>query len=119
MNASIFGERSTRARPASKTSLAAVAGTQADRICPGPVLEMDAAIGEDFLNRVHELVNEGVQLLEQGPMLPQADVEWIAETDIWYRAFDRRDCFALLAMTPQSSVIARSGATKQSRREVR
>jgi hypothetical protein len=36
-----------------------------------------------------------------------------------YRACDHRDCFASLAMTPQMAVIARSGATKQSRREAR
>src|SRR5260370_36086138 len=30
---------------------------------------------------------------------------------------DPRDCFASLAMTPQMAVIARSGATKQSRRQ--
>jgi len=37
------------------------------------------------------------------------------EPDIWYPAAHCRDCFAALAMTVQTIVIARSGATKQSR----
>ena len=37
------------------------------------------------------------------------------EPDIWYPAAHCRDCFAALAMTVQTVVIARSGATKQSR----
>jgi hypothetical protein len=42
----------------------------------------------------------------------------VPEPDTWYRVCNHRDCFASLAMTPQTAIIARSGATKQSRREV-
>ena len=43
--------------------LVAVAGKQGDRIGTGPILEVDAAIREDLLNRLHELVDEGIKLL--------------------------------------------------------
>src|SRR5215469_7482357 len=60
--------------------LVAVAGEQSDRVCAGPILEMEAAIRENFLNRIHELVDESVQLLGRRAMAAQADVEWIMET---------------------------------------
>ena len=45
----------------------------------GPVLEVDAAVREDLLHRLHELVHEGVQLLGRGAPPPQAEVERIVE----------------------------------------
>src|SRR5215510_1921963 len=39
--------------------LVAVAGQQTDRVAARPVLEVDAAIREDLLHRVHELAHEG------------------------------------------------------------
>ena len=59
--------------------LVAVAGQQGNGIDPGPVLEVDATVREDLLHRLHELVHEGVQLFGRGALLPQADVERIAE----------------------------------------
>src|SRR6267154_6139923 len=40
---------------------------------------MDAAIREDLLNRLYELVDEGVQLIARGAVLPQTDVKRIVE----------------------------------------
>ena len=60
--------------------LVAIAGKQCDCVHPGPVLEVDAAIREDFLNRIYKLIDESVQLLGRRSMLSQADVERIAET---------------------------------------
>ena len=58
--------------------LVAVAGEQRDRIRTCPVLEVDAALRENLLHGIHELVNECVQLLGRRAMLPQSDVERIA-----------------------------------------
>jgi hypothetical protein len=59
--------------------LVAVAGEQSDCIGPGPVLEVDTAVRENLLNRLHELIHEGVKLFSRGPVLPQAEIERIAE----------------------------------------
>ena len=58
-------------------NLIAVAGKQSDRVDPGPVFEMDAAIWKQFLNRIHKLVHERIEFLARGTMLPQTDVERI------------------------------------------
>src|SRR6266446_7307090 len=56
---------------------------------------------------------------DKGANSKPATQSWWYKPDSWYRACDQRDCFASLAMTPQMAVIARSGATKQSRCEAR
>src|SRR5262249_20243246 len=66
--------------------LVAVAGKQRDRIDPSPVLEVNAAVREDLLNRLYELVHKSVQLLARGPLLPQADVERIPKIGFVVRA---------------------------------
>src|SRR5207302_7162916 len=57
--------------------LVAIPGEKGNCIRSGPVLEVDAAVREHLLNRLHELVDELVQLLSRGPSLPQADIERI------------------------------------------
>src|SRR6266446_7480427 len=56
---------------------------------------------------------------DKGANSKPATQSWWYKPDSWYQACDQRDCFASLAMTPQMAVIARSGATKQSRCEAR
>ena len=60
-------------------NLVAVAGQEGDGVDPGPVLEVQAAVREDLLNRGHELVDEGVQLFRRRTALPQADVERVGK----------------------------------------
>jgi hypothetical protein len=47
---------------------------------------VNAAVWEDLLNGIHELVDEGVQLLGWRSMLSQTDVERIAEIGFVVRA---------------------------------
>ena len=59
--------------------LVAVARQQVDRVAARPVLEVDAAVREHLLHRLHELVHEGVQLLGRRARPPQPEVERIVE----------------------------------------
>ncbi len=56
-----------------------VLGEQAQRLRALPVLEVDAAAGEDLVHGLHELLDEGVELLGREARLAQAQVKRIVE----------------------------------------
>ena len=97
-------------------------GSIAGRIWPGT---MDAALLQLFIRPLPHVDWGNMENLGDRPQLgartfrmgPARDGLWRYKPDSWYRVCDHRDCFASLAMTPQMAVIARSGATKQSRCE--
>src|ERR1700730_4093927 len=88
---------------------------------------MDAALLRFFMQALPDVDCGNMENLGDRPQLgartfrmgPARDGLWRYKPDSWYRVCDHRDCFASLAMTPQMAVIARSGATKQSRCEAR
>ena len=63
-----------------------VARQQAHGIDAGPVLEVDAAARKDLLDRLHELLDELVELGCRDARLPQAQVERIVEQLLVVRA---------------------------------
>ena len=56
-----------------------IAGQEAHGVHAGPVLEVEAAAREDFLDRLHELLDEFVPLGGRDARLAQAQVERVVE----------------------------------------
>ena len=59
--------------------LVAIALEEMHCVDAGPVFEVDAALREDFLHGLDELVDEGIEVFRRRPTLAQAEVERIIE----------------------------------------